>query len=446
MSIFTVDMAEEEREGGAEYEAIPDEGVSALSPEGRQVDGVSARQAVVILVSMFVGLGLLSQPYALRVGGWAALVSQAATVVLFSFSAVFIDSCCSSLPMGVATSFPTIAMAAGGRKYGRTLSMLATIVGVLEMFCTLAIAIIVAMDQIELLFPFQWSAVMVAIAAVFVSMIAKINKLVPLFGCGTIASIALALVVISLPVFDSCRKCSVTPLPTHSIVKWPGLLQASGVFALSCSGHSSLPAFRSAMNKPDMFKTVILFSFCGIFMIHFFVGSIGYWYWGESVSPIVTDDLANLSPFADCDSRAFAHFIPLARIIPSFVAISCMAKIPMMVIVIQEMLSVVLKGGSNISYGYNTGLRLGVAIAATGLATIARQSLGEFLGLVGGFCSMNSSMILPALFLCFTSWHRRSLSGRLGLLLFLALGMGFLASVTFYNFLKLVRDTQHEHM
>lgn len=130
------------------------------------------------------------------------------------------------------------------------------------------------------------------------------------------------------------------------------------------------------------------------------------------------------------------------RILPALVATFSIAKIPIMVIVLQEMILTIWKKNklAQGSRSCRAMLRFWISILAIALATVARRSLGEFLGFVGGFCSMASSLLLPALFLALVSWNKRSWCGKLGLVLFLGLGCLFMASVTFYNFRKLVHN------
>jgi amino acid permease len=42
----------------------------------------------------------------------------------------------------------------------------------------------------------------------------------------------------------------VQPPVGHSIGHWPGILQSVGIFAVSVSGHSSLPVLRTSMRQP----------------------------------------------------------------------------------------------------------------------------------------------------------------------------------------------------
>ncbi len=54
--------------------------------------------------------------------------------------------------------------------------------------------------------------------------------------------------------------CAAQPAPGHEAVHW-GIIQAFGIFAVSVSGHSSLPSVRSSMAQPHLFGRVLNLAF-----------------------------------------------------------------------------------------------------------------------------------------------------------------------------------------
>ena len=68
--------------------------------------------------------------------------------------------------------------------------------------------------------------------------------------------------------------CGVQPPPGYELASW-GVLQASGIFAVSVSGHSSLPAIRNSMAQPQRFGTVLNLSFSAMAVIYGLVASLG---------------------------------------------------------------------------------------------------------------------------------------------------------------------------
>lgn len=56
-----------------------------------------------------------------------------------------------------------------------------------------------------------------------------------------------------------------------------GVLQSVGIFALSVSGHSALPALRAVMAQPRHFPTALTASFSLVLLIYISVAAVGYW-------------------------------------------------------------------------------------------------------------------------------------------------------------------------
>lgn len=50
------------------------------------------------------------------------------------------------------------------------------------------------------------------------------------------------------------------PAPGHEALHW-GIIPAFGIFAVSVSGHSSLPSIRASMAKPHEFGKVLNLAF-----------------------------------------------------------------------------------------------------------------------------------------------------------------------------------------
>lgn len=64
------------------------------------------------------------------------------------------------------------------------------------------------------------------------------------------------------------------PPPGYELASW-GVLQAAGIFAVSVSGHSSLPAIRISMAEPQKFGTVLNLSFSAMAIIYGLVACLG---------------------------------------------------------------------------------------------------------------------------------------------------------------------------
>ena len=56
-----------------------------------------------------------------------------------------------------------------------------------------------------------------------------------------------------------------------------GMFQSIGIFCLSVSGHSTLPALRSAMARPARFSIAVRSAFAILTVVYCTVAAIGYW-------------------------------------------------------------------------------------------------------------------------------------------------------------------------
>ena len=67
---------------------------------------------------------------------------------------------------------------------------------------------------------------------------------------------------------------SAQPPPGHEVVRW-GIVQATGIFAVSVSGHSCLPAIRNSMQEPRHFSSVLNIAFSTMAILYGLVASLG---------------------------------------------------------------------------------------------------------------------------------------------------------------------------
>lgn len=73
-----------------------------------QTGGTSFKQTCFNTVNLFLGVGLLSMPYALKIGGWVALAPLVLAAALFCLSALLIVSAFDRLPPAVQRTYPEL--------------------------------------------------------------------------------------------------------------------------------------------------------------------------------------------------------------------------------------------------------------------------------------------------------------------------------------------------
>ena len=87
--------------------------------------GASAVQATVNVVQVFMGIGMLSMPYAMRLSGWSGIAALAGALALFNASAHLLVGGLEMLPAGVPRSYPSLGAAAFGPAGRRLVGLLA---------------------------------------------------------------------------------------------------------------------------------------------------------------------------------------------------------------------------------------------------------------------------------------------------------------------------------
>lgn len=119
---------------------------SASHPEA---PSATVAQTCFIILSIYIGLGMLSQPFGLRLGGWAALLALGATAALFFLSATLLGKASDLLPRGQPRTFPVLGGTLAGPAGRSAVSGLAA----LELFGAVTIALVVVLSQLQLLLP-----------------------------------------------------------------------------------------------------------------------------------------------------------------------------------------------------------------------------------------------------------------------------------------------------
>jgi vesicular inhibitory amino acid transporter len=403
--------------------AAPSAAAAAAPPSLRPPGGAGLRQTALLLVSVYVGLGLLSQPYALALGGWAALPLLCATVAVFCWAAHLLVEAIDELPADVPATFPALGRAALGAPGAALASALAGV----ELFGGLVCALAVAFVQAELLTGGRsalglgargLAAVAAAAALAPALALRDVSRLAPLAAAGSAAAVGVSVTVVLLAV-GALGPAAVPPPVAHAAARWPGALQAVGIFAVAASGHSVLPAVRSAMRAPRKFPAAITAAFILMAAVYASVAAAGYYYFGDAVSAVLTADLAAAAPIAQRSGAGAS--------LAAAVALTCAAKAPALTMAVAHTAVPRARGLPRLA------VRLAVFAVAAILAAAARDFLGEVLGLVGGGCSVATSFTLPVVCNARLTWTWRSLPQRVGLVVAAVIGIALMALVTTLN-------------
>lgn len=125
------------------------------------------------------------------------------------------------------------------------------------------------------------------------------------------------------------------PPPGHALARWT-LPQAVGIFAVSLSGHSTLPALRAGMAAPSRFPALLTAAFCVMALLYGTVGAMGYWYYGSTTSALITTDISRAGPWTDT---------AMDKLLACLLLVNCSTKYPALVLVLQASVVCVRAGG-----------------------------------------------------------------------------------------------------
>lgn len=354
-----------------------------------------------------MGIGMLSMPYAMRLGGWAGLAALAAALALFATSAHALVAALELLPPGAPNTYPALGAAAFGEK-GATLVAFAALCefggGAV---CTLAFAF----AQAALLAPAA-SLATIAPAVLGATLpllaVSSFKKLTPLSAIGNVSSAAVFVAVAACVFADPHRDAFAAagdPTPTHHTAGW-SIARSLGIFAVSVSGHSSLPALRASMADPSLFPSVLTASFSAMGFLYGGVALSGYWYYGDTAKQVATASLASDSPFGGVVKvRGFK--ITLDAAVGAAVLLNAVTTYPALVMIVQETLWAVANPWRGRRSGVaalpprrlraapRLALRLAVASVSAAVSVGAYASIANALALLGGSSSMVASLLLP---------------------------------------------------
>lgn len=88
-----------------------DDGDTDIGPDTASTsdrEGTTVLQATFNLINIYVGLGLLSQAYALRLAGWLGLIALLLTTGIFCLSGKLLVRAFQRLPEGISHTYPNL--------------------------------------------------------------------------------------------------------------------------------------------------------------------------------------------------------------------------------------------------------------------------------------------------------------------------------------------------
>eukprot|EP00887_Chlorella_sp_A99_P000056 scaffold16.g56.t1 len=375
--------------------------------------------------------------YAVRLGGWAALGALGGAVTVFCFSAHLIVAAFDRLPPRAPRTYPELGLVAAGRGGVRMVLGFAFV----ELAGTSCIALLVLWQLVQLFLPAGGllglsqlhAAVALTAAGLVPALMLSLSHLSWLSTVGSGASVAVTGAVLLLLAVDPHRQGVHQSPAGHSLLK-PGILQSVGIFCLSASGHSTLPALRAAMARPAAFPAALRAAFGGLLVIYGVVAATGYWYFGEAASPLITTDIALNSAYAGSVDRLLA----------ALVAVNAFSKFPPLVLCLQDMCLSGAPAGRSARHGVAVGLRLALFVLIVGVSVVAYDMLGQAMSLLGAVASIACSLLMPVGFYLSLTWAEQSRARRAAHIALMAAGLLLMVFVTTENVRAILREHEEK--
>ncbi|KAK9907650.1 hypothetical protein WJX75_007699 [Coccomyxa subellipsoidea] len=439
------------RESGAAIILVEDASGPGWGPPPQ--DGATVFQATFNMVNIFMGIGLLSMPFAMKQGGWIGMAALAGATAVFCLSGKLIVRNFDKMPPNTSHTYPALGELALGPP-GR---FLVGFLALTEFFGGSCIMLVVIWRELLGLFqedhglilgltPFYFSVVACTVATAPLMFIPSFKKLSWLSMLGCISTVLVTITVLAAVAMDPFREhLPLQPPADHAVARW-GIFESMGIFAVSVSGHSSLPVLRNSMKQPRAFDKVINFAFTAMLIIYAIVAGLGYYYFGDAASTLITDDLARNSPFT-----GHSILIPgftVDKLVALCILVNAYTTYPCLILVIQDMLWSVLpflETGTRLPRRVvATAVRLILFAAGTCIAFAAYAILGNVMSLVGGFASISCSLLMPSLFFLILFWKELSRLQRTGVLVLLTVGTALLVLIVGQNIMDIAQKVGHD--
>ena len=388
--------------------------------------GTSLNEAVYNVLNVYVGLGLLSKPYAVAQGGWLSLFALAALCAVANVTGKLIVRGFAKLPKG-ERSYGAL----GERAFGPAGRWLVLVVVTLEFCGALMVVLIFVWKNALLLAPWYLPDAIISerTVAILTTLMATPTVWALDFGSmaaigfiGVVASVVIVVVVVTIACWYGFLQLSAGPAaPPPLELVGGGFPMAVGIFVLSLGGHAALPGIYSSMARPEEFDQMLdiaLFAMFGIYAAVGLAGFVAYgWLKGEVVDVLITTNMAHdregLFPlelpghFGERTMSLESTLMTIAVVAKSFTAISpvtsVLAELP-------ELLLLGESGGGADATARRAKKQIAVRTALLWLAAALAYPCSVYGGLAlveavtGAMCSMLASLALPCA--CWVALYR----------------------------------------
>ncbi|RZB44558.1 amino acid transporter AVT1C-like [Glycine soja] len=241
-------------------------------------------QAVLNGINVLCGVGILSTPYAAKVGGWLGLSILVIFAIISFYTGLLLRSCLDSEPE--LETYPDIGQAA----FGTTGRIAISIVLYVELYACCIEYIILEGDNLSSLFPsahlnlggielnsHTLFAVITTLAVLPTVWLRDLSILSYISAGGVVASILVVLCLLWVGIEDVGFHSKGTTLNLAT------LPVAVGLYGYCYSGHAVFPNIYTSMANPNQFPVVLLACFGICTLLYAGAAVLGYTMFGEAI-------------------------------------------------------------------------------------------------------------------------------------------------------------------
>jgi len=377
-------------------------------PPSKPTGKLSIRSACWTVLCIYVGLGLLSKPYAVAKGGWVSIAILAFFTCLANFSGKMLVNCFDTAQCRNATTYADVV----DRALGYWGAIFLIVVVSTEFFGGLCISIIFIWRNLETLMPSVpsfWIRVTSTVVSLPTMWLIKLADVSWLTLLGFISSVLVVVILVFVRIYYG--KLEDVDLSNSFGSNIPLSL---GIYMVSLAGHAALPQVYREMSDPSKFNLVMNISFLTIFIIYAGTGVVGYLIYGSLSDIVISTNLiknpGGVFPKITTGFIITKNFLTLNP----FVTVLCDSSEVMM--------------GIEESRVKQRLFRSFVFLSAAAISYVASDALPFIESITGAIFSMFSSFIIPALVFAFLKKELKSLRIRFksGFILFFGfVAMGF---------------------
>lgn len=271
---------------------------SSIGIARSQNRGLSTSQATATVINTFVGLGLLSKPYAFQQGGILSILWLALIVFIMNYSGKAMIRC---FKVSETQHYPEL----GKKSFGNTGLWSVRIFVFLEFLGSAVTCIVLLCKNVELLVkPFAgemtdenrvryklYLFLTIVTACTPTVWMLNFGDIKVLSLLGSVCSILLSVSIVSCFLYKASKGDAGSFHDADMMGELDGTMICLGIFILSMAGHAALPGVYSQMQHPEDFNFMLDMSFFVIFLVYSAVAACGFYTYVDDTAVVVTTNI-----------------------------------------------------------------------------------------------------------------------------------------------------------